>query len=76
VDYWQPGGLYRRVWLRIVPQNFLADVFAKPVNVLDASRRQVIVSAALTRRQFPSATRASLSTSGPETGRSPRPSLR
>jgi beta-galactosidase len=43
VDYWQPGGLYRRVWLRIVPQNFLADVFAKPVHVLDASRRQVIV---------------------------------
>ena len=31
VDYWQPGGLYRDVRLRMVPQAFLADVFAKPV---------------------------------------------
>ncbi|HEV2375465.1 MAG TPA: glycoside hydrolase family 2 TIM barrel-domain containing protein [Streptosporangiaceae bacterium] len=43
VDFWQPGGLYREVQLRIVPQVFLADVFAKPVNVMDAARRQVVV---------------------------------
>jgi beta-galactosidase len=43
VDYWQPGGLYRRVRLRTVPRVFLADVFAKPVDVLDVSRRRVIV---------------------------------
>jgi beta-galactosidase len=43
VDYWQPGGIYRDVRLRAVPQVFLADVFAKPVNVLDASARQVAV---------------------------------
>jgi beta-galactosidase len=43
VDYWQPGGLYRRVWLRTVPPVFVADVFAKPANVLDADRRQVVV---------------------------------
>jgi beta-galactosidase len=43
VDFWQPGGLYREVRLRIVPQVFLADVFAKPVKVLDADRRQVVV---------------------------------
>ncbi|MFY9930751.1 MAG: glycoside hydrolase family 2 TIM barrel-domain containing protein [Streptosporangiaceae bacterium] len=45
VDFWQPGGIYRDVSLRAVPQIFLADVFAKPVNVLDASSRQVAVQA-------------------------------
>jgi beta-galactosidase len=45
VDYWQPGGIYRDVSLRTVPQIFLADVFAKPVNVLDAGARQVEVQA-------------------------------
>jgi beta-galactosidase len=41
VDYWQPGGIYRDVHLRVVPQVFLADVFGKPTNVLDARRRAV-----------------------------------
>jgi beta-galactosidase len=45
VDFWQPGGIYRDVRLRVVPQVFLADVFAKPVNVLDAAARQVVVQA-------------------------------
>ena len=45
VDYWQPGGIYRDVRLRVVPQAFLADVFAKPVNVLDPAARQVVVQA-------------------------------
>jgi beta-galactosidase len=43
VDYWQPGGIYRDVRLRVVPPVFLADVFAKPVNVLDAAARRVVV---------------------------------
>src|SRR5579859_4178077 len=43
VDYWQPGGIYRDVRLRPVPPVFLADVFAKPVNVLDPEARQVVV---------------------------------
>jgi beta-galactosidase len=43
VDFWQPGGIYRDVRLRVLPQVFLADVFAKPVNVLDAAARQVVV---------------------------------
>ncbi len=38
VDYLQPGGIYRDVTLRVVPQVFLSDVFAKPVNVLSADR--------------------------------------
>jgi beta-galactosidase len=45
VDFWQPGGIYRDAVLRAVPQVFLADVFAKPVNVLDAAARQVVVQA-------------------------------
>jgi beta-galactosidase len=45
VDYWQPGGIYRDVRLRVVPRVYLSDVFAKPVNVLDAVARQVVVQA-------------------------------
>ena len=45
VDFWQPGGIYRDVRLRVVPPVFLADVFAKPVNVLDITARQVVVEA-------------------------------
>jgi beta-galactosidase len=43
VDYWQPGGIYRDVQLRAVPQVFIADVFAQPVSVLDPASRQVQV---------------------------------
>ncbi|MPZ82795.1 MAG: beta-galactosidase [Actinophytocola sp.] len=43
VDFWQPGGIYRDVVLRAVPQVFLADVFAKPVDVLDAAARRLVV---------------------------------
>ncbi|MQA02244.1 MAG: beta-galactosidase [Streptosporangiales bacterium] len=39
VDYLQPAGLYRDVTLRVVPQVFIDDVFAKPVSVLSAKRR-------------------------------------
>lgn len=38
VDFWQPGGLYRDIALRAVPQVFLSDVFAKPVDVLRSGR--------------------------------------
>jgi beta-galactosidase len=37
VDYLQPGGIYRDVALRVVPEVFVADVFAKPVDVLTSS---------------------------------------
>jgi beta-galactosidase len=43
VDFWQPGGIYRDVQLRVVPEVFLAGVFAKPINVLDPAARQVVV---------------------------------
>ncbi|MHB1568812.1 MAG: glycoside hydrolase family 2 protein, partial [Solirubrobacteraceae bacterium] len=49
VDYFQPGGIYRDVALRIVPQVLVADVFARPMNVLSASpslQVQVTIDAA------------------------------
>jgi len=39
VDYLQPAGIYRDVRLRVVPETYLADVFAKPVDVLGDGRR-------------------------------------
>jgi beta-galactosidase len=51
VDYLQPGGIYRDVTLRVVPEIFLADVFARPDNVLTANRTvtvQAAVDAAVT----------------------------
>jgi beta-galactosidase len=38
VDYLQPGGIYRDVTLRVVPEIFLSDVFARPANVLSSER--------------------------------------
>lgn len=42
VDFWQPAGLYRGATFRVVPETFLADVFAKPVDVLGPDRRVVV----------------------------------
>lgn len=39
VDYFEPGGLYRGVALRFVPQIYISDIFAKPLDVLSPSRR-------------------------------------
>jgi beta-galactosidase len=38
VDYLQPGGVYRDATLRVVPDVFLADVFARPAGVLGPDR--------------------------------------
>ncbi|HEY3456141.1 MAG TPA: glycoside hydrolase family 2 TIM barrel-domain containing protein [Bryobacteraceae bacterium] len=43
IDYLLPGGITGAVSLRAVPQIFIADVFAKPVNVLDSKRHLEIV---------------------------------
>jgi beta-galactosidase len=37
VDYLQPGGIYRDVTLRVVPEAFISDVFAKPTGVLSGN---------------------------------------
>lgn len=39
IDYLEPGGILRPVRLRLVPGVFIADLFAKSVNVLDPARR-------------------------------------
>ena len=49
MDYLQPGGIYRDAALRVVPEVFLSDVFAKPADVLGAGRQrrvQCLVDAA------------------------------
>ena len=46
IDYLEPGGIYRDATLRVVPDVFVSDVFAKPVNVLTA-RPAVHIQAAL-----------------------------
>jgi len=38
VDYYEPGGIFRSVTLCALPQVFISDVFAKPVNVLKEDR--------------------------------------
>lgn len=38
VDFLLPGGIHRPVYLRVVPQVFIDDVFASPVNVLNENR--------------------------------------
>jgi beta-galactosidase len=39
IDYLLPGGITGSVFLRAVPQVFISDVYAKPVDVLTAGRR-------------------------------------
>jgi beta-galactosidase len=38
IDYLQPAGIYRDVTLQVVPRIYLADVFARPVDVLTGDR--------------------------------------
>ena len=38
LDYLQPGGIYRDVTLRVVPEIFLSDVFVRPADVLGPGR--------------------------------------
>ncbi|WP_432893615.1 glycoside hydrolase family 2 protein [Kribbella sp. CA-245084] len=44
VDYFQPGGLTRSVSVRFEPATFIADVYARPVDVLDPAARRVEVT--------------------------------
>jgi beta-galactosidase len=50
VDYLQPGGIYRDVTLRVVPDIHISDVWATPGDVLAAARQllvQVTIDAAV-----------------------------
>jgi len=42
VDYLLPAGIHREVSLRLVPEIYLDDVFAKPIDVLGPDRRMEI----------------------------------
>jgi beta-galactosidase len=51
VDFFQPGGIYRDVGLRVVPVAFLSDLFALPVDALSSQRRvdvEATIDSALT----------------------------
>ncbi len=39
VDFFQPGGIYRDVRLRVLPRAFLSDLFAQPTDVLSSQPR-------------------------------------
>ncbi len=39
VDFFQPGGIYRDVRLRVLPQAFLSGLFAQPTDVLSSQPR-------------------------------------
>src|SRR5579863_3403012 len=43
IDYMLPGGITGSVSLRAVPQIFIADVFAKPVDVLKTNQRLEVI---------------------------------
>ena len=50
IDFFQPGGIYRDVRLRVVPQAFLSDLFALPSGVLTPQPRvdvEVTIDSAL-----------------------------
>ena len=53
VDYLLPAGIHRGVHLQVVPETFLSDVFAKPVDVLTAKRRLQIECTVDSRRKSP-----------------------
>lgn len=38
IDFDTFGGIYRSAWLRVVPETFVENVFAKPTNVMDDDR--------------------------------------
>ena len=42
VDYLTFGGIYREAFLRAVPQTFIENVFAQPVDVLESNRRVLV----------------------------------
>ncbi|HEX3309488.1 MAG TPA: glycoside hydrolase family 2 TIM barrel-domain containing protein [Streptosporangiaceae bacterium] len=53
VDFFQPGGIYRDVRLRVLPQVFLADLFARPTDVLGSQPRvdiECVLGSAATKR--------------------------
>jgi beta-galactosidase len=42
IDYLTFGGIYREVFLRVVPNDYIENVFAEPQNVLSADRKVLL----------------------------------
>jgi beta-galactosidase len=42
VDYLTFGGIYREAFIRAVPQTFIENVFAQPVDVMESNRRVLV----------------------------------
>jgi beta-galactosidase len=42
IDYLTFGGIYREVFLRVVPNGYIENVFAEPQNVLNTDRKVVV----------------------------------
>jgi beta-galactosidase len=61
IDYLEPAGIYRDVYLQAVPQVFISDVFGRPADVLDASKRRVEVQCTVDAATVPSGTLTLLS---------------
>jgi beta-galactosidase len=47
VDFFEPGGITRPVSLRVTPQTFIRDIFARPADVLDAKSRRVEITCSI-----------------------------
>jgi beta-galactosidase len=62
MDYLQPGGIYRDVALRVVPEIYLEDVFARPENVLRADR-SIAVQATVNAATVPAGKTATITVS-------------
>lgn len=55
IDFWQPGGIYRPVRLRLVPRTAVADLVVGQVDILSAQRR-LDVTVSITGPATPSST--------------------
>ncbi|HEY3610877.1 MAG TPA: glycoside hydrolase family 2 TIM barrel-domain containing protein, partial [Pseudonocardiaceae bacterium] len=42
IDFYQPAGIYRPITVQTAPKAYVADVFARPVDVLGPSRSMVV----------------------------------
>jgi beta-galactosidase len=58
VDYLMPGWIHRGASLRVVPEIFIRDVFAKPADVLQSGRRLDVKCTVDSGKHFPEQLRA------------------
>lgn len=42
IDYWQPGGIHRDVWIRVVPATFVSSISTTHYDVMDDGKRRSV----------------------------------